>query len=105
MVWRLRRAYDESLDAFAVHGVGGLWGTIATGVFATVAVNIYPGLIEGNAQQLLVNTGSALVTMVYAFAVTYGLAWIVDKTMGLRVTEEEEYVGLDISQHGERISY
>ncbi len=105
MVWRLRRAYDESLDAFAVHGVGGLWGTIATGVFATVAVNIYPGLIEGNAQQLLVNTGSALVTMIYAFAVTYGLAWIVDKTMGLRVTEEEEYVGLDISQHGERISY
>ena len=56
MVWRLRRTYDESLDAFAVHGVGGLWGTIATGVFATVAVNLYPGLIEGNAQQLLVNT-------------------------------------------------
>ena len=105
MVWRLRRAYDESLDAFAVHGVGGLWGTIATGVLATTAVNLYPGLLEGDAQQLLVNTGSTLVAMIYAFVATYLIARLVDRLMGLRVTEEEEYVGLDISQHGERISY
>ena len=59
MVCRLRRSFDESLDAFAVHGVGGLWGAIATGVFATVAVNIYPGLIDGNAQQLLVKRARA----------------------------------------------
>ena len=105
MVWRLRRAYDESLDAFAVHGVGGLWGTIATGVLATTADNLYPGLLEGDAQQLLVNTGSTLVAMIYAFVMTYLIARLVDRLIGLRVTEEEEYVGLDISQHGERISY
>ena len=77
MVWRIRRTYDESLDAFAVHGVGGLWGTIITAVVATIAVNLYPGLIEGNAQQLLVNTVVALAVMVYAFAVTYllGPVW------------------------------
>lgn len=105
MVWRLRRTYDESLDAFAVHGVGGLWGTIITGVAATTAVNLFPGLIEGNAHQLLINTVVALVVMVYAFAVTYLIALLVDRIIGLRVSEDEEYVGLDISQHGERISY
>ena len=105
MVWRLRRGYDESLDAFAVHGMGGLWGTVATGVLATVAVNIYPGLLEGNPQQLLVNAGATLVAVVYAFVMTYLIALLVDRLMGLRVTEDEEYVGLDISQHGERISY
>jgi Amt family ammonium transporter len=105
MVWRIRRTYDESLDAFAVHGVGGLWGTIMTGVVATIAVNIYPGFIEGNAQQLLVNTVVAFAVMVYAFGATYLIALLVDRLIGLRVSEEEEYVGLDISQHGERISY
>jgi Amt family ammonium transporter len=104
MVWRLRRKYDETLDAFAVHGMGGLWGTIATGILATVAVNVYPGLIDGNAQQVLINTGAAIVTMIYAFGVTYLIAIAVDHFIGLRVTEDEEYVGLDISQHGERIS-
>jgi Amt family ammonium transporter len=105
MVWRIRRTYDESLDAFAVHGVGGLWGTIMTGVVATVAVNLYPGFIDGNAQQLLINTVVAFAVMVYAFGATYLLALLVDRLIGLRVSEEEEYVGLDISQHGERISY
>ena len=105
MIWRIRRKYDESLDAFAVHGVGGLWGTIMTGVLATTAVNRYPGLLEGNVQQFLVNTGSALAAVAYAFGATYLIALAVDRVMGLRVTEDEEYVGLDISQHGERISY
>jgi len=105
MVWRLRRTYDESLDAFAVHGVGGLWGTVVTGIVATTAVNLYPGLLEGNGYQLLVNTVCALVIMVYAFVVTYLIALLVDRLIGLRVSEDEEYVGLDISQHGERISY
>ncbi|HOT93956.1 MAG TPA: ammonium transporter [Methanoregulaceae archaeon] len=105
MVWRLRRQYDESLDAFAVHGVGGLWGTVMTGVLATSAVNRFPGLLEGSVSQCLVNTGCALVSVVYAFGLTYLIALAVDRVMGLRVSEEEEYVGLDISQHGERISY
>jgi Amt family ammonium transporter len=105
MVWRLRRQYDESLDAFAVHGVGGLWGTIATGVLATTAVNQFPGLLEGDVQQFLVNTFAALAIMAYAFGATYLIARLVDRLIGLRVTEDEEYVGLDIAQHGERISY
>ncbi|MGD9937569.1 MAG: ammonium transporter [Methanoregulaceae archaeon] len=105
MVWRLRRQYDESLDAFAVHGVGGLWGTVMTGVLAVTAVNQFPGLLEGSVHQCLVNMGAALVAVVYAFGVTYLIALAVDRVMGLRVSEEEEYVGLDISQHGERISY
>jgi Amt family ammonium transporter len=76
-----------------------------TGLVATTAVNQASGLLEGNVQQFLVNTAAALVVMVYAFAATYLIARLVDRLMGLRVTEEEEYVGLDISQHGERISY
>ena len=103
MVWRLRRRFDESLDAFAVHGVGGLWGTIATGVLATTAVNQFPGLLEGDVQQFLVNTVAALAIMVYAFGATYLIALLVDRLVGLRVTEDEEYVGLDIAQHGERV--
>jgi Amt family ammonium transporter len=103
MVWRLRRQYDESLDAFAVHGVGGLWGTIATGVLATTAVNQFPGLLEGDVQQFLVNTFAALAIMAYAFGATYLIARLVDRLIGLRVTEDEEYVGLDIAQHGERV--
>jgi Amt family ammonium transporter len=105
MVWRLRRRYDETLDAFAVHGVGGLWGTIATGVLATVAVNLFPGLLEGNAHQALVNIGGAIISMCYAFGVTFLIALAVDRFIGPRVSEDEEYVGLDISQHGEQLSY
>ena len=71
----------------------------------TLLNNLYPGFIEGNAQQLLVNTVVALAVMVYAFGATYLIALLVDRLIGLRVSEDEEYVGLDISQHGERISY
>ena len=103
MLFRINIGYDESLDAWAVHGVGGLWGMLATGIFATVAVNKYSGLLEGNLDQFLHNALAAVVVLVYAFGASYLIGWVVDKTMGLRVSEEEEYVGLDISQHGERI--
>ncbi|MFZ0004401.1 MAG: ammonium transporter [Methanoregula sp.] len=102
MLWRQGRGIDESLDAWAVHGMGGLWGAIATGIFASAAVNGASGLIEGNVHQFLAQIVGAGSAVVYAFVVTYILAIIVDRTLGLRVTEEEEYVGLDISQHGER---
>jgi Amt family ammonium transporter len=103
MSWRLRTGMDESLDAWAVHGIGGLWGMIATGIFASTAVNSYSGLLEGNIHQFTANLIGALSVMAYAFVVTYVLAVIIDRVIGLRVTEEEEYVGLDLSQHGERI--
>ena len=101
LLFRARRGLDESLDAWAVHGMGGFWGAIATGIFATAAIGGVDGLIYGNTHQFLIQLIDASAAMIYAFVVTYILATVVDKVMGLRVTDEEEYVGLDISQHGE----
>jgi Amt family ammonium transporter len=102
LLLRIRKGLDESLDAWAIHGMGGLWGALATGIFAVAAVNGASGLIEGNVNQFIANAVGAFAALIYAFVVTYVLAVVIDKTLGLRVTEEEEYVGLDISQHGER---
>jgi len=102
LLFRVSHGLDESCDAWAVHGMGGLWGAIATGIFATTAVNSYTGLIYGNFYQFEVQVVAAVAAMIYAFVVSYVLARIVDATMGLRVSEDEEYVGLDISQHGEK---
>jgi Amt family ammonium transporter len=103
MVWRAKsNKLDESLDVFACHGMGGTWGAVATGIFATSSVNASgSGLLDGNWQQLLVQITAILVTMAYAFVLTWILAQAVRLTMGLRVKHEEEAVGLDISQHGE----
>jgi Amt family ammonium transporter len=102
MLLRIRKELDESLDAWSIHGMGGLWGVIATGIFATAAVNGATGLLAGNVHQFTVQVIAAFATIGYAFALSYALAWAVDRTLGLRVSEDEEYVGLDISQHGER---
>jgi len=99
LLFRVKIKLDESLDAWAVHGIGGLWGAIATGIFATPALGV-SGLIYGNVNQVVVQITAAMATVAYAFIVTNVLAKIVDATIGLRVSEEE-YVGLDISQHGE----
>ncbi|MBN2109861.1 MAG: ammonium transporter [Methanosarcinaceae archaeon] len=101
LLFRVRRGLDESLDAWAVHGMGGFWGAIATGIFASAAIGGVDGLIYGNVSQFLIQLLDASVAMVYAFVVTFILAKLVDRVMGIRVTEEEEYVGLNISQHGE----
>jgi len=95
---------DESLDVWACHGIGGTWGALATGLFASVAVNAAGanGLIFGNAMQLGKQLLGVAVVWVFAFAATWVLGKIVDVTMGLRVNATEETVGLDISQHGER---
>jgi Amt family ammonium transporter len=102
MLLRIRKELDESLDAWSIHGMGGLWGVIATGIFATAAVNGATGLLAGNIHQFVVQVIAGFTTVGFAFVASYALAWIVDRTLGLRVTEDEEYVGLDISQHGER---
>ena len=101
LLFRVSRGLDESLDAWAVHGMGGLWGALATGIFASAAIGGVDGLIYGNTHQFLIQLIDASAAILYAFVMTFILAKIVDKVMGLRVTEEEEYVGLDISQHGE----
>jgi len=90
--------FDDSLDVVGIHGVGGTWGAIGTGIFATVGGS---GLIAGNPGQLVVQAISVLVVGIYAFAVTYGIGLVLDKTMGLRVEEEKEVIGLDRELHGE----
>ncbi len=95
--------YDDSLDAFGVHGVGGTVGALATGLFATKLVNAAGnnGLFYGNAHQLGIQAIGVLATIGYAVVVSFVLLKILDKTMGLRVNEEEELMGLDVTQHKE----
>lgn len=99
--WRLRRGLDESLDAWAIHGVSGLLGSLLMGVFARESVGGVPGLLEGNPGLLASQAVASLVVVAYATLVTLALAMLVDRLVGLRVDAREEYVGLDISQHGE----
>jgi Amt family ammonium transporter len=104
MVLRSRQKVDESLDVWACHGMGGTWGVLATGIFASVAVNTAGanGLAYGHAA-LVAKQVTAIVTVwAFAFAGTWILAKVVNAVIGLRVKSEEETVGLDISQHGER---
>jgi Amt family ammonium transporter len=101
LLFRMRRGLDESLDAWAIHGVGGFWGALATGVFAVAAVGGVDGLLYGNPGQFVIQLADAAIVVLYAFVVTFALAKVVDTALGLRVSEEEEYVGLDIAQHGE----
>jgi len=103
MTLRIRKKLDESLDAWSVHGMGGLWGVLATGIFASATVGTATGLIYGNVHQFMVQVVAAVAVLVYAFVVSYILAKAVDATIGLRVSESEEYVGLDICQHGEQV--
>jgi Amt family ammonium transporter len=95
--------YDDSLDAFGVHGIGGALGAILTGVFAVKAIGGTAGVLEGNTAQLLIQLKGVAVTVVYDAVVSFILLKIVDMLMGLRVTEEQEREGLDISQHGEQV--
>jgi len=99
-----RNLIDESLDVFACHGLGGLWGALATGLFATTSVNPNgaDGLFYGNPKQFLVQLGGAALAIVFSMAVTFVLAKVLNKITGLRVSSAEEEVGLDISEHGER---
>jgi Amt family ammonium transporter len=97
-----RLGFDDSLDVFAVHGMGGIWGALATGIFASSAVSGIPGLFEGNGAQVLTQFVAVIAVAAFAFAVTWILGKLVDITVGLRVGQAEESIGLDLSQHGER---
>jgi len=91
-------AYDDTLDVFGIHGIAGTWGTLATGIFATIGAT---GLLAGNPRQLLAQAIGAGVTIVLSVVGTYIILKIVDLTIGLRVTPEEEIQGLDLTQHEE----
>ena len=86
-----------------MHGVGGTWGAIATGIFATVAVNSAGanGLLYGNPQQLVTQAIAVLVSWVYSGVMTFVILKAIDAVIGLRVPEDEEVLGLDTTQHGE----
>lgn len=90
--------YDDSLDAFGVHGIGGTFGAIMTGVFATVGAT---GLLSGNFKQLMTQLIAVVAAGAYAFIVTFIIAFVLEKTMGLRVDKEDEIMGLDQTQHSE----
>jgi Amt family ammonium transporter len=104
LVLKTKLGFDDSLDVFAVHGAGGILGMLATGIFASLAVNSAgaDGLVAGNGAQLLKQFLGVAVVGAYAFAITWVLGKLVDVTIGLRVGQSEETVGLDLSQHGER---
>lgn len=95
--------YDDTLDVFGIHGIGGLLGTLLTGVFATAAIGGTAGLIEGNPQLLLTQAYGVAVVFVWTGGVTFVLLKIVDMLAGLRVSHEHEVEGLDITQHGEAL--
>lgn len=93
--------YDDSLDAFGVHGVGGIVGALLTGVFASEAIGGTAGMLEGNAGQVLTQVEGILGTVIYCAVATFIILKVISAIMGLRVEEEVEVQGLDISLHGE----
>jgi Amt family ammonium transporter len=95
--------YDDSLDAFGVHGIGGIWGILATGIWATKTINPdgADGLLHGNPAQLWIQAKVVIITVAYSFIVGIVLLKLVDAVMKLRVSEHEERVGLDLTQHRE----
>jgi Amt family ammonium transporter len=102
--------YDDSLDVFGVHGVGGFTGTLLTGVFATAAISMgpdlpagAPGLLEGNARQVLIQFYGVVVTMVWSGVATFVLLKLIALIVPLRVSQRSEIEGLDITQHGEAL--
>lgn len=103
LLGKAKLGYDDALDVVAVHGVGGLWGALATGLFATLAVNPAgaDGLFAGNPKLLLVQAMDAGATIVYSVIVSFIILKSIDMVIGLRVEADDEVQGLDISQHSE----
>ena len=106
---KLRLGYDDSLDVFGVHGVGGATGTLLTGVFAVAAVSAstdspgYSGLIEGNARQVLVQLYGIIAVIVWSGVISFVLLKVIEFLVPLRVNKQTEIEGLDLTQHGEAL--
>ena len=102
--FRNKTGLDDALEVFAIHGVGGIWGAIATGIFAVAAIGGTAGAIDGNGGQVITQIVAVVATMAYSFVVTAIILKVLDLIpgLGLRVSEDEEDRGLDLSSHGER---
>ena len=100
---KTRLGYDDALDVVGIHGIGGTWGALATGLFASTEINPAGtnGLFFGNPGQLWIQFVSVIATMAFAFVMTLIILKIVDKLVGLRITEDEERMGMDTSIHNE----
>lgn len=99
---RVKSGLDDSLDVVAVHGVGGLWGGVATGLFASARVGGADGLFRGETGLMADQVVAMVVVAVFSFVVTMIILKALDLTLGLRVSDDEEQLGLDVTQHGER---
>jgi Amt family ammonium transporter len=95
--------YDDSLDVFGIHGIGGALGTILVGVFAVSAIGDKPGLIEGNSGQLVTQFYGVAVTLIWSGVLTLVILKVIDFFVPLRVRDEDERIGLDVTQHGEAL--
>ncbi len=104
VLFKAKGGYDDALDVVGIHGVGGIWGALATGLFASKAINAAgaDGLFFGNSAQLGIQAVAVLVSVAFAFGGTFVILKLVDGFMGIRVSEEQERMGLDLSQHEER---
>jgi Amt family ammonium transporter len=107
---KLKIGYDDSLDVFGVHGIGGFTGTLLAGVFAVGALSAtpetpggIPGLLEGNPHQVVAQLYGIVVTLVWSGVVTFVILKVISALVPLRVKQEDEIMGLDVSQHGEAI--
>ncbi len=107
---KLKIGYDDSLDVFGVHGVGGATGTLLTGVFAVAMLSADPdtpegvaGLIEGNARQVLIQLYGIVATLIWSGVLTYILLKVIEFMVPLRVSQQQEIEGLDLTQHGEAL--
>jgi len=102
-ILKVKFGYDDSLDAFGVHGIGGMWGALATGLWATKAVNSAGanGLFYGNPAQFLIQFKAVIITAAYSFVMTFGILKVLDAIMGVRASEQDERIGLDLTQHRE----
>jgi ammonium transporter, Amt family len=98
---RDRLAIDDSLDVFAVHGVGGMWGAIGVGIFAVAGIGGFSGLIEGNVNQLISQLAAVAFTVAFTSIMTFVIIKVIDVVLGLRVRPADEEAGLDIAVHGE----
>jgi ammonium transporter, Amt family len=98
VIMKIKVGYDDSLDVFGIHAIGGAWGALATGLFVTIGGT---GLLAGNLGQVWTQLVGILAAGSYSFIVTYVLVVVIDKTIGFRVNDEDEEMGLDTTQHGE----